>query len=81
MKTTGPTKGGRGKEIKDLQDRKAGLESTVAAQRESEVVSIKVRSFLADFSEMEVRQAKAVLQGIIKTARVYKDGRIELEFR
>jgi hypothetical protein len=28
-----------------------------------------------------VRQAKAILQGIIKAAHVFNDGRIELEFR
>jgi len=28
-----------------------------------------------------VPQAKAILQGIIKAAHVFKDGRIELEFR
>ena len=36
---------------------------------------------MEDFRDMEVPQAKAVLQSIIKAAHVFKDGRIELEFR
>ena len=44
-------------------------------------VPVKVRTFLEDFQEMDVRQAKAILQGIIKAAHVSNDGRIELEFR
>ena len=68
-----------------LQPRKVELEASVAAQRDmeaqAEAVPVKVRSFLEDFQEMEVRQAKAILQGIIKAAHVSNDGRIELEFR
>ena len=41
----------------------------------------KVRSFLRDFQGMDVRQAKAILQGIIKAAHVFSEDRIELEFR
>jgi len=36
---------------------------------------------MEDFRDMDVRQAKAILQGIIKAAHVFNDGRIELEFR
>ena len=75
----------RRKEQSELEERKAELELTVATQRDlkvqSETVPAKIRSFLEDFREMDVRQAKAILQGIMKTAHVYKDGRIELEFR
>ncbi len=62
-----------------------GEEASVAAQRDMEAqaaaVPVKVRSFMEDFRDMEVPQAKAVLQSIIKAAHVFKDGRIELEFR
>ena len=44
-------------------------------------VPVKVRPFMEDFRDMEVPQAKDILQGIIKAAHVFKDGRIELEFR
>jgi hypothetical protein len=75
----------RRQEQEELQPRKAELEASVAAQKDMEAqataVPVKVRSFLQDFRDMEVPQAKAILQGIIKAAHVFKDGRIELEFR
>lgn len=40
-----------------------------------------IRSFVKDFSSMEVRLAKAHLQEILKAAYIYRDDRIELEFR
>ena len=68
-----------------MQPRKDALEASVAAQRDiasqAAAVPVKVRSFLEDFRDMELPQAKAVLQSIIKAAHVFKDGRIELEFR
>ena len=33
------------------------------------------------FQSVDIRQQKAQLQTILKAANVYKDGRIELEFR
>jgi len=75
----------RRQEQEELQPRKAELEASVAAQKDMEAqaaaVPVKVRSFMEDFRDMEVPQAKAVLQSIIKAAHVFKDGRIELEFR
>ena len=75
----------RRQEQEGLQPRKAELEASVAAQQDMEAqaaaVPVKVRSFVEDFRDMEVPQAKAILQGIIKAAHVFKDGRIELEFR
>ena len=75
----------RRREQEELQLRKAELEAAVAAQKDIEAqaaaVPVKVRSFMEDFRDMEVPQAKAVLQSIIKAAHVFKDGRIELEFR
>ena len=75
----------RRQEQEELQPRKAELEASVAAQKDMEsqaaAVPVKVRSFMEDFRDMEVPQAKAILQGIIKAAHVFKDGRIELEFR
>ena len=72
-------------EQEGLQARKIELESAIAAHRDMEVqvaaVPIKVQTFLEDFQEMDVREAKPILQGIIKAAHVFSDGRIELEFR
>jgi len=75
----------RRQEQEELQPRKAELEASVAAQKDMEsqaaAVPVKVRSFMEDFRDMEVPQAKAFLQSIIKAAHVFKDGRIELTFR
>ena len=50
-------------------------------EAQAAAVPVIVQSFLQDFQGMDVRQAKAILQGIIKAAHVWKDGRIDLEFR
>ena len=41
----------------------------------------RVRSFLKDLQDLDTRRAKALLQTILSAAHVYRDGRIELEFR
>ena len=75
----------RRQEQEGLQSRKVDLEASVAAQRDMEAqvdaVPVKVGTFLENFQNMDVRQAKAILQGIIKAAHVWNDGRVELEFR
>lgn len=40
-----------------------------------------IKSFVKDFGAMDVRLAKAHLQEILKAAYIYRDDRIELEFR
>ena len=40
-----------------------------------------IKSFLADFESLDVRHQKVQLQAILKSAYVYRDERIELEFR
>ena len=73
------------REQEGLLPRQVELEASIAAQKDMEsqaaAVPVKVRSFMEDFRDMEVPQAKAFLQSIIKAAHVFKDGRIELEFR
>ena len=75
----------RRQEQGELQARKEDLEAAVAAQNGLEAavtaVPVKVRSFIEDFGEMDVREAKAMLQTIIKSVHVSNDGRIEIEFR
>ena len=68
-----------------LRSRKNDLEAMVTARRDMEdqvaAVPVEMQTFLEDFQGMDVRWAKAILQGIIKAAHVFRDGRIELEFR
>ncbi len=40
-----------------------------------------IASFLTDFESLDVRHQKAQLQAILKSAYVYRDDKIELEFR
>jgi hypothetical protein len=47
----------------------------------AELLLNSIGLFLEAFQSMDVRQQKAQLQTILKAARVYNDGRIELEFR
>ena len=46
-----------------------------------ERVPDEIKSFIEAFQGMDIRQQKAQLQTILKAAHVYRDGRIELEFR
>ena len=68
-----------------LEARRAPLSEWLAQQhdRQEAVGSLpgRVRSFLKDFQQLDVQRAKALLQTILKAAHVYRDGRIELEFR
>ncbi len=40
-----------------------------------------IKTFEEAFNSLELRQQKAQLQTILKAAHIYKDGKIELEFR
>jgi hypothetical protein len=40
-----------------------------------------IKNFEDAFNSLEIRQQKAQLQSILKAANIYKDGKIELEFR
>ena len=40
-----------------------------------------IKSFLEDFESLDVRHQKAQLQSILKSAYVFRDERIEVEFR
>ncbi len=41
----------------------------------------RVGSFLEAFQSLDTRRAKALIQTFLNAAHVYRDGRIELEFR
>ena len=68
-----------------LTERQTELTAWLAQQHDrQEVVTAlpaRVRSFLKDFQSLDVRRAKALLQTILESAHVYKDGAIELRFR
>ena len=65
----------------------AGATFTVKPEREHaqvslvEQISAKIKTFVEAFKGLDTRQQKAQLQTILKTATVYRDGRVELEFR
>jgi site-specific DNA recombinase len=68
-----------------LEARKVELQAAVEERRDRETqaraVPMKVGSFLEDFQSMDVVRAKATLQTILKATYVWRDGRIEVEFR
>ena len=68
-----------------LTERQVELTAWVEQQHDrQETVStlpVRVRSFLKDFQSLDVRRAKALLQTILATAHVSRDGTIELGFR
>ena len=68
-----------------LEGRRDELTEWLEAQNERQEtvgpLPARVRSCLKDVQALDVRQAKALLQTILKTGHVYRDGRIELEFR
>ena len=69
----------------DLEARKEELSKLLSRARASEALVEKVpqaiKTFVEAFQSLEPRQQKAQLQTILKAAMIYKDGRIELEFR
>ena len=68
-----------------LEARREELGSWVEEQRTrvstSERLPGAIQSFLADFESLDVRHQKAQLQAILKSAFVFRDDHIELEFR
>lgn len=68
-----------------LAERQAELTDWLAQQRSRQEtvgsLPTRVRSFLKDVQALDTRRAKALLQTILSAAHVYRDGRIELEFR
>jgi site-specific DNA recombinase len=57
------------------------VKTAEATDRAVRAVPARVRSFLEDVSAMPVVQAKGQLARILQAAHVYRDGRIELDFR
>jgi site-specific DNA recombinase len=57
------------------------LKKVSASESLIERVPKVIKTFVEAFQSLEPRQQKAQLQTILKAATIYKDGRIELEFR
>lgn len=61
------------------------MEAIVSKERERTTLADKlpeaITGFLEAFEGMDVRQQKAHLQTILKSATVYRDDRVELVFR
>ena len=72
-------------QAKALEARKAELTDWLKREHDKaalvENVPRQIKSFLEAFGGKDPRQQKAQLQTILKAAYVYRDGRIELEFR
>ena len=75
----------RRREKAELEARELELAQWVERVRNTEAqaerLPIAIGAFLDDIRKMDIRWQKAQLQSIVKAARVYRDGRIELEFR
>jgi hypothetical protein len=69
----------------DLEARKEELSRQLRQARASEDLIKRIPTAIKTFKETfncgEPRQQKAQLQTILKAAHIYKDGKIELEFR
>jgi hypothetical protein len=69
----------------DLETRKEELPNLLSKVRASEAtvgrVPQTIETYEEAFQSLEPRQQKAQLQTILKAANVYKDGKIEMEFR
>ena len=74
------------------RDERATIEIRLASLREelSKAESVRqnastlpaqVKSFMKSFEDLEIRKAKAILQTILESAHIWRDGKIELKFR
>jgi hypothetical protein len=70
---------------RELETRKAELSHWLQQEHSKaalvENMPRQITSFLEAFEQLDPRQQKAQLQTLLKSAHVYRDGRIELEFR
>ena len=68
-----------------MEGQRRELEEWIGEQRgkvsAAESMPRAIGEFLDDFESMDVRRQKARLQTILKAAHIYRDNRIELEFR
>ena len=72
-------------EVATLEARKGELKDWIEKARArtslANTLPRSIKTFVEAFEGLDIRQQKAQLQTILKAAHVYRDGRIELEFR
>jgi site-specific DNA recombinase len=64
-----------------LAELRVGLDAAVSDKKSASALPGQIDSFLKSFASIEVRKAKAVLQTILESAHIWRDGKIELKFR
>ena len=52
-----------------------------SAQQNASALPAEIKSFLKTIEDLEVRKSKAILQTILESAHIWRDGKIELNFR
>lgn len=57
------------------------LSAAESAKENVSALPAQISSFLRSFEQLEARKAKAILQTILESAHIWRDGRIELKFR
>ena len=57
------------------------LSAAESAKENASALPTHISSFLRSIEELEARKAKAILQTILESAYIWRDGRIELKFR
>ena len=57
------------------------LASAESAQENTSALPSQISSFMESFKALEVRKSKAILQTILESAHIWRDGRIGLKFR
>lgn len=64
-----------------LSELRETLEKAEAARESTSVLPGQVDTFLKSFEFLDVPKAKAILQTILESAHIWRDGKIELKFR
>jgi len=64
-----------------LADLRTDIEVAESAKESAAALPDQIESFVASFEELETSKAKAILHTILKSAHVWRGGKIELEFR
>ncbi len=57
------------------------IKNAESAKESASALPVQIKSFMKSFEQLEVRKAKAILQTILESAHIWRDGKIELKFR
>ncbi len=64
-----------------LAELREELSTAESAHQNASALPAQIKSFMKTFEDLEVRKAKAILQTILESAHIWRDGKIELKFR